>query len=155
MKWVVLAFWVAVLAVTGPLAGKLTGVQDNDTITWLPGNAESTQVYKLQAAFQNPDEMPAIVVYERTSGITAADQAAAAADAKTFATLDRVNSDVVGPIPSKDGQALEVLVPVTLGSNGWNKLPALIEDMSDKAAPRAPGLTMYITGPAGVNADFA
>jgi RND superfamily putative drug exporter len=133
----------------------LTSVQDNDTVTWLPGSAESTQVYKLAGTFENPDEVPAIVVYERASGITDADRATAAADAKTFATLDLVESDVVGPVPSKDGQALEVLVPVNLGSNGWEKLPTLVEDMRDKAAPRESGLNVYITGPAGVNADFA
>jgi RND superfamily putative drug exporter len=154
-KWAVLVFWVVVLAVAGPLAGKLTGVQENDTVNWLPGSAESTQVYKLAGAFQNPDVIPAIVVYERTSGITEADRAAAAADAKTFAALDLVDGDVIGPIPSKDGQALEVLVPVNLGSDGWNKLPTLVEDMSEKSAPRESGLKMYVTGPAGVNADFA
>ncbi|MGH8968653.1 MAG: MMPL family transporter [Actinomycetes bacterium] len=154
-KWVVLAFWFVVLAAAGPLAGKLIDVQDNDTVNWLPGSAESTQVYRLTAAFQNPDEVPAIVVYERPGGITDADQAAAAADAKTFATLDLVEGKVTGPIRSDDGQALELLVPVNLDANGWNKLPALVEDMTEQAAPREAGLSMHITGPAGVNADFA
>jgi len=130
-------------------------VQDNDTVNWLPGSAESTQVYRLAGAFQNPDVLPAVVVYERASGITEADRAAAAADAKTFATLDLVAGDVIGPVPSGDGQALEVLVPVNLGADGWNKLPTLVEDMSEKSAPRESGLAMYVTGPAGVNADFA
>ena len=133
-KWVVLAFWVVVLAVAGPLAGQLIDVQDNDTVNWLPGEAESTQVYKLSAAFQNPDVVPAIIVYERTSGITDADQAAAAEDAETFATFDLVSGDVVGPIESEDGQALEVLVPVDLGDNGWNELPAFVEDMQEQSA---------------------
>ena len=154
-KWVVLAFWVVVLAIAGPLAGKLTSVQKNDTVNWLPGSAESTQVYKLAGPFQNPDEVPAVVVYQRASGITAADQAAATADAKTFGTFDLVDRAVVGPIRSKDGRALELLVPVNLGANGWNKLPAFVKDVSEKAAPHAAGLTVYVTGPAGVSADFA
>jgi putative drug exporter of the RND superfamily len=29
-KWVVLAFWIAVVAAAGPLAGKLNGAQKND-----------------------------------------------------------------------------------------------------------------------------
>ena len=154
-KWLVLAFWVVVVALAGPLAGKLTDVQDNDTVNWLPGSAESTQVFRLTAAFRNPDEVPAVVVYERTGGITAADRAAAAADARTFARLDLVDGKVVGPIPSDDGQALEVVVPIVLGSDGWNKLPTLVDDMTVRAAPHEPGLTMHVTGPAGVNADFA
>ncbi|MGH8892948.1 MAG: MMPL family transporter [Actinomycetes bacterium] len=154
-KWFALAFWILVLAVAGPLAGKLTGVQENDTVNWLPGNAESTQVYALAGEFTNPDEVPAVVVYERPSGITDADQAAVAADARTFATFGLVEGEVVGPIPSQDGQALELLVPVNLDANGWNKLPALVDKMEAKAAPRDPGLSMYVAGPAGVNADFA
>jgi RND superfamily putative drug exporter len=144
-----------VLGVTGPLSGKLLEVQDNDTVNWLPADAESTQVFNQTAAFRNPDEVPAIVVYERAGGITAADRAAAAADAAAFRDLDLVESDVVGPIPSEDGEALQLLVPVNLDANGWNKLPVLMEDMQARAAPREPGLTFYITGPAGVNADFA
>ena len=29
-KWIVVAFWVAILAVAYPLSSKLTGAQDND-----------------------------------------------------------------------------------------------------------------------------
>jgi len=154
-KWAVLAFWVVVLTLTVPLSGKLNDVLDNDTVNWLPASAESTQVFKLSGAFRNPDEVPAVVVYERTDGITDADRAVAAADARSFATLDLVEGEVVGPIPSDDGQALEILVPVNLDANGWNKLPALVEDMTAQSAAGESGLTMFVTGPAGVNADFA
>ena len=50
-KWLVVAFWVLVLVVAGPLAGKLTGVQKNDAVEWLPQSAESTQVFKLSEQF--------------------------------------------------------------------------------------------------------
>jgi RND superfamily putative drug exporter len=154
-KWAVLVFWVVVLAVAGPLSGKLTGVQDNDTVNWLPGSAESTQVYHLQESFRNPDEVPAIVVYERDGGVTDADRATAAEDARTFATLDLVEGEVVGPLSSQDGEALELVVPVIVGSDGWEKLPALVDDMRAEAAPRDAGLDLYITGPAAFSADFA
>jgi RND superfamily putative drug exporter len=67
-KWIVVALWLGVLAVAGPLAGKLTGVQENDNSAWLPGSAESTQVLDLQARFQSDDVAPAVIVYERRSG---------------------------------------------------------------------------------------
>ena len=35
-KWVVLALWIVILAVAGPLAGKLTGAEKNDAQSWLP-----------------------------------------------------------------------------------------------------------------------
>jgi hypothetical protein len=34
-KWVVVGFWVVVLVITFPLAGKLTGAEKNDSKAWL------------------------------------------------------------------------------------------------------------------------
>src|SRR5512132_4471549 len=80
-KWVVLVFWIAVFAVAGPLAGKLNSAQKNDASSWLPKNAESTQVVELAKRFSPSDIFPALVVYERSDGaITPADRAKAAAD---------------------------------------------------------------------------
>ena len=70
--------WIVVLAFGVPLAGKLTDVQKNDNSAWLPGNAEATQVDTLGRRFQPDDIVPAVIVYERTSGITPADRAKAA-----------------------------------------------------------------------------
>ena len=39
-KWLILGFWLFVLALSP--AGKLTGAEKNDASLWLPGNAEST-----------------------------------------------------------------------------------------------------------------
>ena len=54
-------------------------------------------------------------------GVTAADKAKAAADAARFAGVAGVvHGQVTGPFVSKDGQAIETIVPVNLGKNGWN-----------------------------------
>ena len=66
IKYLVLLFWLLLVAVAGPLAGKLTGAEKNDAKSWLPGSAESTQVLDAQAAFASPNTIPAVVVYERT-----------------------------------------------------------------------------------------
>ncbi len=55
---------------------------------------------ELQRSFQPDQTYPAIVVYERQSGITAADQAKAAQDARAFADVDGVTGQVSGPVPS-------------------------------------------------------
>ena len=124
-KWVVLGFWVVVFAVAGPLAGKLNSAQQNDASAWLPNNAESTQVVELAKRFAPSDVFPALVVYERPDGpVTAADQAKAAADAQRFAAIQDVTGKVVGPIPSQDGRALQVVVPIRVAEegNGWEEL---------------------------------
>ena len=50
LKFAVIVFWLVVVALLGPLAGKLTGAQDNDAKSWLPANAESTEVLDVAAA---------------------------------------------------------------------------------------------------------
>ncbi|HEU4346699.1 MAG TPA: hypothetical protein VFR35_02815, partial [Actinoplanes sp.] len=79
-KWIVLALWLIVLGIAGPLAGKLSGAQQNDNSAWLPGGAEATEVMELAARFQPDDIVPAVIVYERGSGVTPADAAKATAD---------------------------------------------------------------------------
>ena len=49
IKYVIIVFWLVVVAVAGPLAGKLTGVEKNDAKSWLPGSAESTKALDLQS----------------------------------------------------------------------------------------------------------
>src|ERR671910_152825 len=105
-KWIVLAFWVAVLAVTFPLSAKLMDAQENDAAAWLPGSAESTKVFEAQqATFQTGENLPAVVVYERTSGITEDDLAAAADHAEQIAGLDNITGEVIGPTPSRESTA--------------------------------------------------
>jgi RND superfamily putative drug exporter len=140
---VVLAFWIAVFAVAGPLAGKLNSAQQNDSSAWLPNNAESTQVVELAKRFAPSDIFPALVVYERPDGpITPADQAKAAADVRRFATIQDVTGKVIGPVPAKDGQALQVIVPIRVAEegNGWEELAPRIEEMRSIAQADTGGL---------------
>jgi RND superfamily putative drug exporter len=150
---VVLAFWIAVVAVAGPLAGKLNGAQKNDASAWLPKDAESTRVIELARRFTPSDTLPAVVVYERTGAITPADQARAAADAKRFAGLDHVSGKVVGPVPSGDGQALQVIVPIAMGGGGWNDVAPVVKEL--RSIANASGGSVHVTGPAGYAADFS
>src|SRR4051812_36022130 len=98
IKYVFVIFWLAVAAFAGPLAGKLTDVERNDTKSWLPGGAESVQVIDVQSSFASPNTIPAIIVYERPSGLTEADQAKMRADAAAFGSLAELDGTVTGPI---------------------------------------------------------
>jgi putative drug exporter of the RND superfamily len=154
-KWIVLALWVAVLAVAAPLAGKLTGVEKNDNSAWLPGNAEATQVSDLQKQFQPDDIAPAVIVYERASGITPADQAKVAADVKALATVPGVVGQVIGPVPARDGKAVQVIVPIKVDAAGWDKIVDVVDQVRQTTGTGANGLGVYLTGPAGNAADSA
>ncbi|WP_448061056.1 MMPL family transporter [Cellulomonas hominis] len=151
--WVVIGFWVVAAAALGPLAGKLTGAQDNDAKSWLPASAESTEVLEVASRFGSPNTIPAVLVYVRDSGLTPDDLAKVAADVATFGDLDSLDGSVVGPIPSEDGAAAQVIVPLDLGSEGWNLAADAVADLRATAEDGADGMRVYVTGPAGQAAD--
>ena len=153
-KWLVVGFWVVVFVIALPLSSKLTGAEKNDAKAWLPADAQSTKVLDLQARFQSPNIYPGVVVYERASGLTAADRAKAAVDARRFAGVHGVvPGQVVGPIPSADGKAIETVVSVNLGKQGWNGAATAADSIGAIAASNTNGLAVHITGPLGNAAD--
>jgi RND superfamily putative drug exporter len=154
-KWIVLAFWIVILAVAAPLAGKLTGVEKNDNSSWLPGNAEATQVADLSTRFTPDDIIPAVVVYERTGGITQADRQKAQADATAFASVAGVSGQVIGPADSQDKAALSTIVPIKVDTDGWEKIAGIVDEVKGVTAGAPSGLNVYLTGPAGNAADSA
>src|SRR5712691_7848563 len=155
-KWAVLVLWIVILAVAGPLAGKLMGAEKNDAQAWLPARAEATRVLALQSQFQSPNVFPAVVVYDRPAGLTAADRAKAAADAKRFAAISGVvRGQVSGPFFARDGQAIQTVVPVNLGKNGWNAAGTAADAVRGVAQANGQGLHVHITGPLGTAADSA
>ncbi|WUI02475.1 MMPL family transporter [Spirillospora sp. NBC_00431] len=165
-KWVVLAVWIVILAVAMPLAGKLTGAQSNESSAWLPSDAESTRVVKESERFVPADTFPAVVIYHRDgAAITAADRAKAAADVPRLQAVTgdpkgskpprKLAVSVQGPIPSQDGKALETLVNVKAGNDGWELLGPAVDDYRDIVQDGAPGLEAHVTGPAGYAGDFS
>ncbi len=153
LKWVIIVFWLVVVALASGLAGKLADVEKNEAKSWLPGSAESTQVLSLQAGFASPNTIPAVIVYERPAGLTESDRSKVAADALAFGKLAQLDGKVVGPVPSDDGKAMQVIVPLDLGQDGWDKAGDLVKQIRTTAKDGADGLSVYVTGPAGSAAD--
>ena len=153
-KWVVVGFWVVVLVLAFPLSKKLTGAEKNDAKYWLPGAAESTKVLNAQERFQSPNITTGVVVYERAPGLTAADRAKAAADARMFAAIPGVvPGTVVGPVPSSDGQAIQTIFQVNLGSQGWAGATKPVVAIQKITSSNPNGLVSHITGPLGTAYD--
>jgi RND superfamily putative drug exporter len=145
---------VLLLFAAGPLAGKLNSVQKNDNSAWLPKNAESTKALNESAKFRPNDTLPALIVYDRGgAAVTPADQAKVAGDIQRFASVDHVTGKAVGPVPAKDGQALQAIVNVTMPSSGWSGLAPITDRLRSIAKSGAGGLTVHVTGPVAYNAD--
>jgi RND superfamily putative drug exporter len=143
--------WLLIAGVSGPFAGKLSSLQKNDLADFLPSTAEATQVLKVERGFQNASVVPAVIVFERSSGITDADRAQVAAEAARVDGLKGVIGGASGPIASIDGKALELVVNVdgsTIGATG-DGVASL-----RNAFRRSAGLSVNVTGPAGLAADF-
>jgi RND superfamily putative drug exporter len=153
-KWVILVFWLVLAAAAAPLAGSLTDEQNNEVSSWLPGDAESTLALEQQTELgSDPDVITAVVVYERTDGLTPADVAAVQEDADAFGQLAELDGTVLGPIPAEEGEAAQLVVPLNVGADGWEAIAPLVDDMRALASDGPDGLEAYVTGPAGFAAD--
>jgi RND superfamily putative drug exporter len=174
-KWAVVIFWVIVTAVLGfGLGSKITDQENNETSSWLPGSAESTEALEQSAAFQSENTLRTTVVYARDGGLTAADSAAIQADVEEFKGYDgrtlndivgdtvpdgdatvRFDGEVVGPIVSDDGEAVQIQLPINAGKDGWQLMPDLADHMRDVAAADANGMVTHVAGQGGNAADQA
>jgi RND superfamily putative drug exporter len=146
--------WLILGATGGPFLGKLSEIQSNDPGSFLPASAESTAVQKLQERFAQSRLLVTVVVFERKSGLTPADTDIIKAKAAELAKAPELDGQLSPPIPSQDGKAEQVLLPVS-GKDPYKAGTAVkqIREMSKAGLP--PGLTALTTGPGGYNADFA
>ena len=84
-KWIVFAVWVVgIFIAVGPaqLATKFSDAENNESTSFLPGDAESTKVLQAAEDLQGGELAPAAIVYRRESGLTAADRQKISEDAK-------------------------------------------------------------------------
>ncbi|MBA3262710.1 MAG: MMPL family transporter [Thermoleophilaceae bacterium] len=74
-KWVVFAVWLVgmFIAFGANLPGKFTDAEQNESTSFLPGDAESTKVLEAAEDLQGGELAPAVIVYRREAGLTAAD----------------------------------------------------------------------------------
>jgi RND superfamily putative drug exporter len=82
-KWVVFVVWlVGIFLAAGPLnlPGKFSDAEENESTSFLPGDAESTQALTAAEELQGGELAPAIIVYRRESGLTPGDKAKIADD---------------------------------------------------------------------------
>lgn len=143
--------WLVVAGAGGPFAGKLGDVQTNDNASFLPANAESTRVTELARAFSEATLVPAVIVAERTEGLTPADIGYLASVTGSLTDMPGVGGTVSPPIPSADGRAAQVVVGVDSTEDPGETVAAIRAALSTD--PPA-GLQVLVTGPAGQIADL-
>lgn len=173
--------WLAIAGLGGPAIGSLSTVQSNDQETFLPADAESVRAAAAAKQFDDTGALPAFVIFE-TSGDPATPEQLA--DWQAFAqSLAGQPVDPAKPqlgtigdyftpgqngqpptvplIPSQDGQAALVLVPLsaekvtTVDADGKNPLGEVVDGIRTAAQAAAGGAAVHIAGPAGLIADLS
>lgn len=143
--------WLAVAGLGGPVFGRISEVSSNDQTTFLPASSESTQVSKRLPEFLGSDAIPAVVVASREGALTPTDLA------WLKALPARVAEQVPGAqqgspaIPSEDGRAAQMFVPLPTEGEIADQVESLRTVLE---SGRPDGLTVQVTGPAGLTADL-
>ena len=147
--------WLGSAAPLSALGSGLTDLQENDIAAFLPDSAESTRVQNLLVEFQPVESIPAVLLWENPDGIDEATLAAigerlqAATDVAEEA--DALAAPATPLIPSEDGEAVQAFLP--LEPDLSNDLLPVVEDI--RAAIELDGTDSFVTGPAGIFADFS
>ncbi|WP_309131232.1 MMPL family transporter [Brevibacterium sp.] len=157
---VLLVAWVAVAGIGGPYFGKISEVSTNDRSSFLPESAESTRAQELIDQFSDLDYVPAIVVFEREAGVTPEDTTTLADLSQRLEADDLLAAPSSPVIPAEDGQALELILPVSTDATADDveQIRAVIDrelgTTSSAGADSGADVTVHVTGPAGFAADL-
>ena len=159
-KWLVPVIWLILVILLQPLGGKLSKVTDDRTQSALPRNAESTKVIKTLARdFPGGQTATGLIVYRRPAGLTRADRAKIASDARRIAAAIPVTAPPV--LPSARGPGRAQLAPngtlaytVIAVPNRDKKLSKWGKKVRSITSSGAGGLKIYVTGDLGFSADF-
>jgi RND superfamily putative drug exporter len=159
-KWAVIALWIVAVAAFALLGSKLADVTNDETASFLPAEAESTRVQELlKERFPGGETTIGLIVYRREGGLTEADRARIARDARRVDDAIPVSHPAQVPfeegappgLVSENGDAAYTVITVPLDFDrvaDWGK------ESRDLIGDGGRGLDVYVTGDLGLWADF-
>jgi RND superfamily putative drug exporter len=162
-KWLVLAIWLIAAFALFPVGSKLSDVTTDDTESFLPASAESTEVVRrLDQDFPQGETDTAIVVYKRAGGLTAADKQKIAADAQSIQTAGKDKINVVQPpeVPFAPGsspqlvsQNGDVATAIYTTPTDFEKEADWGQAVRDITDTNTGGMQVFVTGGVGFATD--
>lgn len=148
---ILIVVWLTIASIGGPYFGKISEVASNDQSTFLPASAESTKVNEELKKFQDNQTIPAIVIFTHNDEkLTQTNIGLIAQKTATLKNLEGVSGDVSPPIPSEDGKAALVIVPMQSTTDYREFVPELKSKLEKADVPG----TFKITGPVGFLNDL-
>ncbi|MSO41021.1 MAG: MMPL family transporter [Solirubrobacterales bacterium] len=163
-KWAMLALWLIAFVVMMPVGAKLAHETTDDTESFLPPSAESTEVVRrLNDDFKAGETTQGLIVYERDGGLTAADKREIAANA---AAIEAAGKDEIpltqrpavpfapgspSELVSEDGSVAYTVLTVPTDFEHAGDWGTNVRDITDERTDE--GLDVYVTGDIGFSAD--
>jgi RND superfamily putative drug exporter len=153
-KWVILVVVVLLYGGLASQSGKLEGAQKNESSSWLPADAESVKALNAVKTFPGGELAPAVIVYEREAGLSAADKTRIT---DTVAKLNRDRKPLVleaqDPVYAQSGASAIVVQPVQPGEGSGDKFEQAVQSIRDRIGEPDKGLEVKLTGAAGFSLD--
>ncbi|HVF79295.1 MAG TPA: MMPL family transporter [Solirubrobacteraceae bacterium] len=154
-KVVVAVVWLLAIFVSfaANLPGKFTDAENNESTSFLPGDAESTAALAATERFQGGELAPMVIVYRREGGLTAADRRKISADR---AALNELNLRATSPFGPPQFSPDETAAIVQANITGDGEAPTILDPVDavrQRVSDPGGGLETKVTGPAGYAAD--
>ncbi len=168
-KWVVFFVWIVAIVgtIAADLPGRFTDAEENESRSFLPGDAESTAALSITEDLAGAETAPTVIAYRREGGLTVADRRTIVAD---VGRLNRATREFRNTTPFGNPGDPRSQTPYQLSRDGTTALvgnviksdgsgdSATILDPVDRyrelvSASPPEGLQVKVTGPAGISAD--
>ena len=161
-KWVVPGIWLLLVFALAPLGQKVQDEVNDQFESFLPEDAQSTEVAELlRERFETGQTAGGLVVYRREGGLTAADRAKIVRDAATAGRDGEMDLKAPPVVAFQPGAPPDLVSPegdVALGNytfeNDFEELGAQGERLREITGEGEGGLEVFVTGQAGFSADF-
>jgi hypothetical protein len=150
-KWLTVVAWIVLLVALSPLSRKLADETNDETQSFLPDSAESTEVVRLlDEEFEGGQTVNGLLIYERPGGLTPADRLKIRRDAEKVADVAPLSTPPSRPVFSSDRDL--AITTLTVPDNN-DKLGEWGSDVKDAVGEGSGGLRIYLSGDLGFNAD--
>src|SRR4051794_34654406 len=154
-KWVVLALWIVVVLIALPIGAKVADITDDRQESFLPKNAESTEVIRLQKSeFRGGETVNGLVIYQRSGGLTPADLLKLKADARKAAQRLPVTNGTPTPPTVSPDRSLAFFSLTVPSTKDQDKVTQYGKDLRKIVGTGTAGLKVYVSGELGFDADF-
>lgn len=162
-----LLIWLIAAGLIAPLTPTLTDIAENDPLSFLPTNAESTRAAEIARERFAVNGTPAIIVFRNPAGLSDADLAAAkhvydrlsAMQQEAGSTIAAIVSifnvpQARGDLISADNTTMTMVITIT-GSPAEPPYADRIAAIREVAqAARSSALQVYVSGPGGLLTDL-